>query len=161
MSASDAAVALVQSRLKRKEEIDEKISRTVEQRLIAKRKHEEELHECAKQPRAKAKEKVSATTRWEAAIAKHIDAGLPRAKAVRKANRENPGLRAKMVGEANTAKPVEALSDVATREFQSKVRQVLAEQPRMNKPRAVSAVAKANPELHRAFIDEANQRGNR
>ena len=47
--------------------------------------------------------KVSATQRWNEAVASLREGGMPKAKAVQEANRRHPGLRQQMVAEYNSA----------------------------------------------------------
>jgi ATP-dependent protease ClpP protease subunit/regulator of replication initiation timing len=51
--------------------------------------------------RAIGKPAVSASTQWQQAIQEQVKAGHPRAKAIKLANRANPGLRQRVVDEAN------------------------------------------------------------
>lgn len=52
-------------------------------------------------PQPKTQAKQSAVARWKAAIAKGVESGLPKAKAVMQADRQNPGLREAMLKEVN------------------------------------------------------------
>ncbi|MEO1530265.1 MAG: hypothetical protein AAFX06_33150 [Planctomycetota bacterium] len=107
------------------------------------------------------RKRVTATARWKAAVAKCIDSGMPRAKAIRWVDSDNPGLRAKMLAEVNakpTGNPV--VKRTAKQDFDDEVARFKAER-NMSHRDAVKAVIKDNPELHKAYIDEANQRGNR
>lgn len=93
--------------------MEEEAKSNEEEEAKAKAMEEEEQEEEAK---AKAKRpgvnpvanvsgaagsKQTAKDRWSTAIAKLIDAGQPRAKAVQIANRQNPGLREAMLAEVN------------------------------------------------------------
>lgn len=65
-------------------------------------------------PVAKAKPGVSATAQWNAAIQKHIDAGMDRMKAAKAVNRQHPGLRQRFIAEANAKRGQSVTSQSTT-----------------------------------------------
>lgn len=105
------------------EEMTAKISAMEEESAKAKAEGEEEEAPVEEEAKAKAEEekeaeakarrlgarpvaqarasKPSASAQWNQAIQAHVAAGLPKAKAVSKANKENPGLREQMLAEVN------------------------------------------------------------
>ena len=101
--------AVMRSMQQENEELKAKIAAMEEEQTTSKAMEEEEVVE---EETAKAKSGVkpvaqgsqpstTATQRWKEAVAANVKSGMPKAKAAQAANRQHPGLRTKMLAEAN------------------------------------------------------------
>lgn len=100
---------------------------------------------------------MNATAQFHQAVATLTAAGVDPREAVRAVVRKNPGLHEGLLGEANPRDTIAAgtpSGSAAIREWNSRLADKLASGlPRM---RAVAAVVKENPDLHRAYLEAAN-----